>query len=328
METKQAESKPQAPKQDEKLNQRSFLKSKSALAVSALVFIIVVASLICAYVMAKKKAQAPADHILVSGRIEGAESHLGARIPTQVNKVLVKEGDRVRKNQLLIVLDDSAVRSKIDAANFGVAVAAQSQKKALAGAASVRKEAESVNDALQPKHHNPVSGLFRKMTGAKKKEDAARLQAELQLASQKQQAETSVQQAKGEYARAVAMRQVAQSDSGLFRITSPIDGIVETRNVQPGDAVTPGQVLLTIVNLNDVYMRGFVPEGSVGKIQCGQDASIYLDSAPKQPLRGHVVSIDQQASFTPENVYFQKDRVKEAFGVKIAIDNPDGTAKP
>jgi HlyD family secretion protein len=75
-------------------------------------------------------------------------------------------------------------------------------------------------------------------------------------------------------------------------------------------------------------MRGFVPESDVGKISVGQATRIYLDSNPKQPLSGHISSIDQEASFTPENVYFEKDRATQAFGVKIAIDNPNGLAKP
>ena len=60
----------------------------------------------------------------------------------------------------------------------------------------------------------------------------------------------------------------------------------------------------------------------------GQKAELFLDSAPQEALSARVTSIDTQASFTPENIYFAEDRVKQVFGVKIAIDEPAGFAKP
>jgi HlyD family secretion protein len=266
--------------------------------------------------------------IRASGRIEGEESHLGSRLPSQVKAVFVKEGDRVHKGELLIALDDSDVRSKLNAADYGLSVAKGAQKKAMAGANAVQHEAAVVDEKMKPKHHNFVSSFFRSITGAKRKEQVVAMQAKMQLAGQEQQAQSGVMQARGEYAKALVVRKVVSADTSYFRIASPIDGIVETRNVQPGDAVTPGQVLMTIVNLHEVYLRCFVPEGSVGRIGIGQRANVYLDSAPERPLSGHIVSIDSEASFTPENVYFQQDRVKQAFGVKVEIDNPDGLAKP
>jgi HlyD family secretion protein len=57
-------------------------------------------------------------------------------------------------------------------------------------------------------------------------------------------------------------------------------------------------------------------------------AKVFLDSAPDKPLSAKISAIDTQASFTPENIYFREDRVKQVFGVKISLDNPDGFAKP
>ena len=63
-------------------------------------------------------------------------------------------------------------------------------------------------------------------------------------------------------------------------------------------------------------------------MRLGQTAKIFLDSAPKQPLLGKVVSTDPQASFTPENIYFQKDRVKQVVGIRISVENPAGCFNP
>jgi len=295
-----------------------------SIAAALLLVVTIGVALYAKHQQAKFKAE---NYVTLSGRIEGAESHLGARLPTQVKAVYVKEGEPVRKGQLLIALDDTDVRAKVNAVDEGLGAAASATHKAIAGSGAVEQEVSEARQQMQPKHHNVISRMFRKVTGAQKKETAFKMQMETQLAAQKQQAQQAVMQAKGEYEKALVARKIISADRSNFRIISPINGIVETRSVEPGDAVTPGQVLLTIVNLHDVYMRGFVAESDVGKLRPGQTAKVYLDSS-RQPLSGRISSIDQEASFTPENVYFEKDRASQAFGVKITIDNPDGMAKP
>jgi membrane fusion protein YbhG len=89
--------------------------------------------------------------------------------------------------------------------------------------------------------------------------------------------------------------------------------------------VTP---VLTLVNLGEVYLRGFVPEGEIGRVRVGQPARVYLDSAPGTPIDALVMRIDPEASFTPENTYFRSDRVKQVVGVKLRVRGAVGFAKP
>ena len=104
--------------------------------------------------------------------------------------------------------------------------------------------------------------------------------------------------------------------------------MVTARTREPGAVVTNGQTVLTLVDLNSVYLRAYVPQGNIGRIRVGQKVRVFLDSDPQLPLAAKVAAIDPEASFTPENIYFQKDRVKQVFGIKITIDNPGGLAKP
>ena len=92
--------------------------------------------------------------------------------------------------------------------------------------------------------------------------------------------------------------------------------------------VAAGSPIVTLVNYNDVYLRGFVPEGDIGRVRVGQTARVYLDSDPKKPVDAVVSRVDPEASFTPENTYFRDDRVKQVVGVKLKITNPGGFAKP
>lgn len=111
-------------------------------------------------------------------------------------------------------------------------------------------------------------------------------------------------------------------------ILSPIKGVVTARNVEPGTVVTPGKNLLTVINPQQLYLRGYVPEGDIARVRLGQDVRIFLDSRPNQPLLGKITAIDPQASFTPENIYFKEDRVRQVFGLRVSLDNLEGYAKP
>jgi HlyD family secretion protein len=164
--------------------------------------------------------------------------------------------------------------------------------------------------------------------------------AQLQALSRKRQqatAQLKSAQAKVKSARAKVqdtqssqkqiVTQILDSKRDL-NVVSPLDGIVTSRSVEPGAIVSNSTKILTVVDPKSVYLRGFIPEGDIGKVRLGQAARIYLDSAPKTHLNGKVISIDPQASFTPENIYFQKDRVKQVVGIRISVENPDGCFNP
>ncbi|HEY4838873.1 MAG TPA: HlyD family efflux transporter periplasmic adaptor subunit [Candidatus Acidoferrales bacterium] len=134
-------------------------------------------------------------------------------------------------------------------------------------------------------------------------------------------ARATTEQARAELAEAEANR------ADLI-VKAPFDGTVATRAAEPGEVVVAGTALITLIDLSKVYLRGFVPEGEIGKVKVGQSARIYLDSNPKQPLDAYVSRIDPQATFTPENTYFRDDRVKQVVGLKLQLKSGIGFAKP
>ncbi len=101
-----------------------------------------------------------------------------------------------------------------------------------------------------------------------------------------------------------------------------------TRAAEPGEVVQAGTAIVTLLDLTKVYLRGFVPEGQIGKVAVGQPAHVYLDSNPKQALDAYVSRIDPEATFTPENTYFRDDRVKQVVGLKLQLKEGFGFAKP
>jgi HlyD family secretion protein len=124
-----------------------------------------------------------------------------------------------------------------------------------------------------------------------------------------------------------ALRKI-EADLADLTIRAPIAGTILTRSAEPGKVIQPGQTILTMVDLKKLYLRGFVPEGAIGKVKVGQQAQVYLDSNPKQGIPAEVIRVDPEAMFTPENTYFKDDRVKQVMGLKLGLRGEYGYAKP
>ena len=142
------------------------------------------------------------------------------------------------------------------------------------------------------------------------------------------QNEAALMRARQDVVNAKSSVEEIESNIAYLNINSPIHGVVTARTVEPGAVVAAGQTVISLINLDTVYLRAYVPDSEIGKVRLQQKTLIYYDSNPKHGISGKVVEIDPQASFTPENIYFRDDRVKQVFGIKILIDNPSNYAKP
>lgn len=260
--------------------------------------------------------QAENNFIEVHGRIEAPQTHISAIAATRVKSVLVHEGDRVTKGQLLVVLDTGVIQAKTGNLQKFASQAARARQQANLHAAAVEKQVAEA----RKKSGGFWTRVFTSPKGRAKKGE--------ELRGEMLQARMLQMQAGVAVAKAHAMSSAVASAKSNFNITSPVTGVIETRSIEPGELVAAGQVLLTVVNPKGVYMKGYIPEGEVGKIKIGQKADVYLDSDSKKGHAAHITSIDSTPSFTPENVYFKDDRVRQVFGVKLNLDSPDGLAKP
>jgi len=110
-------------------------------------------------------------------------------------------------------------------------------------------------------------------------------------------------------------------------VLSPVDGIVESLDLRPGDLVGPNQPVARILEPSQLWVRVWVPEPSLGRVRLGSNAVITVDSFPKREFSGKVVEIREQGEYTPRNVQTLKQRMDLVFGVKVAID-PAPEPKP
>jgi HlyD family secretion protein len=189
---------------------------------------------------------------------------------------------------------------------------AESQEALVAAA---RRQVESARAAVNVARANLANPQIRTSQQAAIRKQIAQQQA--QIASSAADA-----------ARSRAQLIEARENVKDLIVVAPFDGTVVTRTAEPGEVVQAGTALVTLLDLSKVYLRGFVPEGQIGRIKLGQSARVYLDSDPKKPLDAVVSRIDPQATFTPENTYFRDDRVKQVVGLKLQLKAGIGYAKP
>lgn len=111
-------------------------------------------------------------------------------------------------------------------------------------------------------------------------------------------------------------------------ISSPLKGVVLSRNFEKGEFAQAGAAIYTIADLNDCYVRIFIPSTQLGLIKINQTAAVKVDSYPERTFKGEIKEISQTAEFTPRQSISQRERANLVFAVKVKVDNPDGILKP
>jgi HlyD family secretion protein len=184
-----------------------------------------------------------------------------------------------------------------------------------AAVAAARRRAEAAQGSLTTARATLTNPGIREAQVAMVRRQMAQQQAEISSAV------ANTEQARFQLAEARANR------ADLI-VRAPFDGTVITRAAEPGEVIAAGTAIVSLLNLSEVYLRGFVPEGRIGRVKVGQPAHAYLDSSPTRPVDAYVSRIDPEATFTPENTYFKDDRVTQVVGVKLQLKGAIGFAKP
>ena len=112
-----------------------------------------------------------------------------------------------------------------------------------------------------------------------------------------------------------------------LNIKSPIDGIVEAMDLQPGDVVAAGAPVLSMLDKNKIWLRAYIPQSRVS-VQVGQRVRLTVDGYPQEPFEGTVSFMARQAEFTPSNVQTPEERSKQVFRIKVAIDDHRDLLRP
>jgi HlyD family secretion protein len=96
---------------------------------------------------------------------------------------------------------------------------------------------------------------------------------------------------------------------------------------EPGEYVRPGAPIVAVADLAHLYVWVYVNALEQGRLRLGDKVSVHVDAHPGRAFGGRVVYVAPEAEFTPRNVQTAEDRVQLVFGVKVAVDDPDGALK-
>lgn len=133
-----------------------------------------------------------------------------------------------------------------------------------------------------------------------------------------------------EFAEADAEVQLANIDLqlGKYLILSSVDGTILTHNVEIGEVALPGTPTMIIGQLDDLTITVFIPEDQYGLVSIGDTAEVTVDSFPDRTFSAIVISIADEAEFTPRNVQTEEERRTTVFAVELAVEDPDRMLKP
>jgi HlyD family secretion protein len=286
--------------------------------------------------------QAAADVLVLHGNVDIRQVELAFNANGRVALVLVHEGDRVRKGQLLATIDTERLSSAVAEAQARVAaqreVAARLEagsrpeeiRKARADAEAARVDVKNAElqyrrqQELAAKHYvtqqqvdNARFGLEAAQARLNAVEEALRLTELGPRAEDKRAAKATL--AANEAALAIAQRDLAEGT-----LVAPSDGVIENRILEPGDMASPVKPALTLALANPLWVRTYVPEPHLGKLRLGGSAEIATDTYPDARYRGWIGFISPTAEFTPKSVETQEVRTTLVYQVRVFACDPRG----
>jgi HlyD family secretion protein len=138
----------------------------------------------------------------------------------------------------------------------------------------------------------------------------------------------ALDQARSALAQAEASLGLLDAQIAKLTVSAPMNGVVLTRNVEPGEFVQPGAAALSIADLSELTITVYIPEDRYGLTSLGQTAEVKVDSFPDLTFSAKVVFISDQAEYTPRNIQTVEGRSATMFAIKLQVDDPDGKLKP
>src|ERR1700693_3102347 len=248
-----------------------------------------------------------------------------------VKKLLVDSGDKVKKGQLLAQLDKEEIEAQVDQSRAGAQAAEASLTSAEADYERAKVDAEGPDVPLLKRAYERAIGMAKEGVVSTSALEDAEKNYEMALNKQnvsKAQAtvlKAKIAQSQGQLAQDRANLKQLEEQLSYTDIESPIDGVVLSRDVEMGDAVSSILVLgssatlvMTLGDTSSVYVKGKVDESDIGKVYLGQPARIKVESFKDKTFNGVVTKI------SPMGV--EKDNVT-TFEVRVSINNPGGEMK-
>lgn len=313
-------------------------KTKPAIAVIAL---LAIAAMLAWWLLPTKPVS---DNITLYGNVDLRQVSLAFKTSERVVQMRANEGDLVKQGQVLAVLDTTLLSLRQARAQAQAQMQEQAVLRLEAGSrpeeidqaraavAAAQAQAEQAKVQYQRLRNASADtngrGVSREQLDAAK---AAQSVAQANLTSTVKALELAIAgprkediaQARAQLAAARADLALAQQQMADAELTAPVDAVVRSRLLEPGDMASPQRPAYALALIRPKWIRAYIPETELGKVKPGQEARIYTDSHPEQALPGRIGYISSVAEFTPKTVQTEDLRTSLVYEIRVNVDDPD-----
>ncbi len=312
------------------------------------VAVVLIAALFCAasylvYSYFIKEKELPG--LQATGTIEATQVELRAKLSGTLRDFKISEGELVKKDQLVAVINRNDLIAQKERDTLGV-LEAQAQLDDLTSGAREQeiKEAEIAVDTAQTncdqagRDYERVKALYDQKVipeSEMEKSETAYKQAKNQLDAAKNRLSLllsgnrpdKIKTARAELERSKAILKASGALLEDTKIITPINGTVLSKNVENGEMVQTGASIATIADLDNLWIKVYIPTDDLPKIKLGQQV-IFTVSGGSVKYTGQIEEIASQGEFTPKTIQTKKERTNIVYAVKIRIKNENGVLKP
>ncbi len=298
------------------------------------------------YYYLNKKNHENGTVLKISGNIEAHESMVGFKVQGRVVELPVEEGQPVETGDLIARLDQSDYRQQVDIDEAVLNSRKAELELSLSGSRVQEKRSaeQAVVDAratleLSKADFERYQALFEKDEVSAQVRDSyaanlKRARAMYEKARENldmvnegvRKEQIAVNRANVNTARQAL--ELSKIRLGYTALLAPLSGVVLVRHAEIGEIMAPGTPVVTIADLDNLWLRGYISETDLGRVKLGQPAEIKSDTFPGKAYKGRVSFISSKAEFTPKSVETHKERVTLVYRVKIDLDNSTHELKP
>ncbi len=339
-------------------------------------------------------SRAASDEFVLSGTVEADEIHIGSKVGGRISEVLVREGQTVRRGDVILKFESFDLDAKRADAAAAVAQAEANLERLVNGSrpeeiAQARAQAEAARISLEMARNGPrrqeieaaraelnaaqadfeiartslarieqltASGVTSRQDydnaksvfdrAAARRESARQRLALLEAGTRSEEIEMAERQYKQAQAnremvergsrredvaaaraaveRARAALQQVETQLGEIEVHSPADAFIEVLQVRPGDLILPNSPVATLVEVDRLWVRVYVPSPERGHAQLGKEVAVYVDTFGREAFSGRIEHISNRGEFTPRNVQTRDERAHQVFAVRVRVDNSSG----
>ncbi len=228
--------------------------------------------------------------VMGTGTLEArVEATISPKISSRVQEILVDQGDSVTAGEVLVRLDEDELQQQVAIARANVEAA----EAAIRRLGTDKARATAVYDQAR-KSNTRVQTLLRKKAVSEGEADRA-TEALAVAVTGISRAEAAISEGQKEQVAAEKTLEYHRARLADTQILAPFAGLIVKRSREPGDVVVPGSSILTLISLDELWIRAWVDETSMAKLQAGQTARVVFRSEPERSYPGEVVRLGKEA---------------------------------